>query len=278
MSKKEEQFTRLTTPATLHTREIGFVVAVDPDINPWVGSSSAPVLGTTYSNSPMHPKPNADVLDATGAAYGTYILTKIADSAGRWYYYYSKNKTAAAAELPFKDPDENMGNHYWPPILLKVDIARSRMRRAVNAGDAFYRGNVYTATPTWIPSADTGSLFVLREMLSPTRFTIPRWPTPLASAVNFPLPGQSGNFNFPECLHDDITVDQMVESEDIVATVGGAISGNLGIVGASSFPATNFKTWLPYYLYDRQTRIATGAYHRTQMEVVPPPLPRRVRS
>jgi hypothetical protein len=276
MSKAEAQFRKLTTPATEHTREIGFVVAVDEDVNEWIGSSTMPVRGDTYASTPIEPKPYVAKLDASGVAYGTYILTRVTDSGGRFYFYFSKGKTDAAAAIPFKDPEEWMGNHYWPPILLEVDIARSRMKRAVNTGDATYRGSIYTATPTFIPSADTGTLFRLYESLWPSRPNIEQHMTPLAGAVHFPLPG-SPPFRFGECLHGGIEVDQLIDSEDIIATVGSAITSNLGVYSRASFPATNFKTWLPYVLSDKATKIATGAYHRFQIEAIPPFLPRRVR-
>jgi hypothetical protein len=83
MSKAEAQFRKLTTPATEHTREIGFVVAVDEDVNEWIGSSTMPVRGDTYASTPIEPKPYVAKLDASGVAYGTYILTRVTDSGGR---------------------------------------------------------------------------------------------------------------------------------------------------------------------------------------------------
>lgn len=267
-SPLDDPFRLYTTPATLYTREIGFAVKVSTSVDT---VARLPILGDTYgSASAFHSQTRI-------SEYGNYICTKAEDGGeGYFWYFFSKNKTAPEAAAPFKNPEENFGNHYWPPILKAIDILRNAVPKTANTGNSVYSGWSYSAVPIFVPSADTGTLFVLREMLGPTSFGIPQWPTPMSSSVSFNLPN-SASFSFPECLHDDISIDGLQDLEQIYATVGAAITNRVGLVNLRSFPATNFKTWLPYFLYDRQTRTATGAYHRTQMEVVPPPLPKAQR-
>lgn len=261
----DKPFRLITTPATIHTREVGFAVKVSVSAD-W--PAKLPVLGDTYSASKAS--------KVRLKEFKSYICTAVEDAGQNYFWlYFSKDKTAAEANTPYKNPHQEFGNHPWPPILIDVDIAKSRLPRSVNAGDAIFRGNSYTATPIWIPSADTGTLFVLREFISPEEPEIPQWPTPTTSSVSFPVPGQ-GMFNF-DGLHHDITVQQMQESDSSYDPASGSTTSHVGFAGERSFKATDPKTWLPYFLYDRPSKIATGAWHRAQMEVIPPPLPPRQR-
>lgn len=209
--------------------------------------------------------------------WGNYVYTRkrpLGDGVIR--FFWVKNKTEAEKAIPFRITP-TMGNHYWPPVLLGIDVQKSRVPRSVDTGNRVYRGNNYSVIPIWIPSADTGTLFILREFTSPDQFNIPQHPTPLATPVNFPVPGQ-GIFNFPESLHPDITVDSFEDSTNYFDTNTLGIISDVGITTPWFFPATDPKTWVSYILYDRQTQDdETGIWHRTQMEVNPPNLPRRQR-
>ena len=266
MGKLGLQFSKLTLPSTIYTREVGFVIGVDEDVE-WIGTSSMPILGTTYSASAIQPK-------VQEAAYGSYICTAVNSSGGRWYFYFSKNKTTAEALVPYKDPAERFGNHYWPPILKRVDFKKSKMPATVNTGDGVRRAVKYYDEVTYIPSADTGSLFLTREFISPTEFHIPQWPTPLAGSVSWSFPTQG---SFQECLHDDIEIQNLKESDSTYSASGAQVTSDVGLISGVSFPATNFKTWLPHILSDSQSKTAVGSWHRTQIEVVPPPLPKAQR-
>lgn len=253
----------IATPATAYTREIGFAVKVSMAAN---NPPRLPIIGTTYAASKLSKVRLPEFKD--------YICTDIQGEGDYFWVYFSKNKTTAQAWTPFKDPQRSLGNHYWPPILHDVDIKRLKLQSAVDVGSTIQRGNRYSARPIWTPSADTGTLFLLREFLSPIEFEIPQWPTPNASAVSFPVPGQ-GMFNFPECLHPEIIVSPMVECEDSFDPVTTGVTNRTGITTGFTIKATDPKTWVPYFLYDRQSKTATGSFHRTQMEVIPPPLPSR---
>lgn len=267
MATYSRQFTKLATPATLHTREIGFVVKVDGN-EEWIGTSRMPVQGTTYTDAPFSHKPEL-------TTYGAYICTRIENTGDTWYFYFSKNKTTAEALTPFDDPEPSFGNHFWPPILLTVGITTSQMR-AVNLGDKIRRGFINTAVPIWIPSADTGSQFRVRQYLSPTMFEIPPHPTPITRSVSFPVPGGQP-FSFPENLGPDITVPAMRDSDSEYDVALATVTSQVGFVGERFFKATDPKTWLPYIMSARQSKIATGAYLMTEIEVIPPNLPKAQR-
>lgn len=261
-SPLEDPLQTHTTPATGYTGELCISVDFASDPN---RAGRYPVVGTTTYLA-------SELCGERMSEFGSYICTKV-DGSGKFHRaWFGKPKTAVEADTPFKTPEEDMGNHYWPPILKAVEITRNKVPKTANTGDNIYSGFTYSAVPIFVPNADTGTLFVLREMLSPVKFNIPQWPTPITGAVHFPLPNSSP-FSFPECLHDDIVIGGLQDLEQIVDTVGLAVTNRVGLVNNRNFPATNFKTWLPYILYDRQTQLATGLYHRRQMEVVPPPLP-----
>lgn len=262
-SDLENPFKTVTTPATLYNREIGFAVKVSMSQDK---VPRLPIKGMTYKA--------AAICQTRMSEFKDYVCTSIPEGQSGDFIlvYFSKPKSATEAMVSFFTHTPSMQNLYWPPILLKIDIVRSKIPRTVNTGDSIYRGFTYTATPTFIPSADTGTLYIQHEYLGSSEYNIPQYPTPLASAVNFPLPGSSP-FQFNECLHGPISVDQLTDSYDIYATVGGAVTSNVGVVGRYSKPATDFETWLPFILTARQNRTAAGSYHLVETEVIPPPLP-----
>lgn len=204
-----------------------------------------------------------------------YVTFKIGTTSEREpavYFNYGPDQTEEQKQEPFR-ATPSTGNHYWPPILLGVRINKSSFPRTSNAGNVIYRGDSYEATPIFYPSADTGTKFTLREFFSATKFEIPQWDTPITGQVSFPVPG-SRPFSFPECLHPDIPIPQLFNGVSQYQTISGAVLNQIGIYQRWIFPATNFKTWESYILYDRQTQVEAG-WHRTQMEVFPPALPRR---
>ncbi len=210
------------------------------------------------------------------SGYGDYVFMRSSSGGEETIvFYFGKNKTAAEAETPFREFVLKVGNFYWPPILLGVDIVKG-MPRASNAGNVVYSGNTYEAVPIWIPSAETGSIFIQREFLGSKPFDILQWDSPIADAISFPVPG-GPRFDFPECLHGDLTVDNMdgSVSEYNVSTDG--VTNRAGLIGERFFPATNFKTWSFFTISDSQDELESGQWLRKQVEVRPPNLPRKKR-
>lgn len=263
----KDAFRVLKTPATLYTRETGICVKVSTAEG---CIKRLPVLGEAYKKGKFNPKHRL-------SEFGDYICTDVDEGDGSFFwFYYSLNKSAADALKDFKLPHSELQNHYWAPILLKIDVKRSKVPRTSNTGTAIVSGSSYQAIPIYRPAADSGTLWVLHEYLSPTEPNIPQHALPQPDAINFPVPGGPA-FSFPECLHDDLDVEKMEDSSSSYANVGGAVTDSVGVYGPFSFPRTNFKTWLAHTLYERANKIATGAYHGHRMEVIPPPLSRKKR-
>ncbi len=220
---------------------------------------------------------NLSLPERVQQGWGNYVYTKKRPlGEGVIRFFWAKNKTEAEINSPFKTTP-TMGNHYWGPILLDIEITKSKIPRAVDTGDRIYRGFTYKAIPIWIPSADTGTLFILREFTAPAKFDIPQWPTPILTPVNFAVPG-SRDFSFPESYHGDLPIKEMEDSSSSYDPVSVAVSSNVGLTTPWFFPATPFKTWGTFILYDRQSQDEeSGVWHRLQMEVNPPNLPKRQR-
>lgn len=235
----------------------------------WPRTSDGGNTATVYQDWIQH------LPERVTAGYGNYLyVRKVGLGGGEVRFYWSANKTQEQKDTPFRETT-TFGNHYWPPILLGVDIQKSRMPRAVNGGNVIYRGAKYEGTPIWIPNADTGTKFVLKDYFAADKFDIPKYPTPITAPVSFPLPG-SDPFNFPESLHGDITIPAL---QDELSTYNLGTSQVLNVVGSTSgwfIPHTNFETWKPYVLYDRQSEVEVG-WHRQQMWVFPPALPKAQR-
>ena len=270
MPREENNDTHQTVPTPNPNERVLFVTVEESVFSE--NPDALPVLNTRYA-------------DCDRALFGPDYKRQFDDwiyidqmpnrSNGRAVLVFGNNKTEEEKNTPFRSVP-SMGNHYWPPILLDIEIEKSRVPRSVDTGDRIYKGFTYTATPIYHPNADTGTLFILNLYSSATQFDIPQSPTPITRAVNFPVPG-SRPFSFPECLGPDITVLEMEDSDSSYDPVSLTISSNLGLTTPWFFPATDPKTWAPYILYDRQEKDASGLWIRTQMWVYPPNLPKRQR-
>lgn len=186
---------------------------------------------------------------------------------------FARNKTEEQMATPFRTTTWT-GNHRWPPILLYVgfeaDYVALRSYPASNGttvGTAF-APNYYDKV-VYIPDVSEGTRFVKDEFFAPRPFDIPQMPVPIPTAVQYILPNGSGQ-SFPECLHPTIVIPDFVTG--ISQTVGGSSSGLGGSVKGQKFPATNFETWAPYVLSDRD-EYQNGGWYRVRIRVYPPAQP-----
>ncbi len=262
-SELESPLRVVALPSTVYTREVGIIVRVSSDASKL---PRLPILGDTYAS--------AAICQTRMSEFANYICTSIEGSGNYLDVGFSLNKTAAQALVPYKAPSSRFGNLFWPTILLDVKIIETKLGRSVNTGQTVRFGKSYEAIPTWIPSVDTGTLFILRQMLSTTEPDIPQHHTYHTRSVSFPVVG-GRYFSFGENIGPELNIAQMqaaVQSYDVATAI---VSGQLGLVGPYNFKATDPKTWAPYFLYDRAQKTATGSYLREQMEVIPPNLPPR---
>lgn len=186
---------------------------------------------------------------------------------------FAMNKTTEEANTPFRTTTW-FGNHRWPPILLAVAVIedygapRSFTRFSGTAlvpaiGPTYYDRVVY------IPDVSEGTRFVKDEFVGPTQFVIPQTPVPVATSVDYLLPGGVGR-SFPECLHPKIEIPPTsTANAQLIAGVATGIGTSLE---GQLFPATNFEEWAPYVLSDTQ-EMQGGVWYRVRIRVFPPGQP-----
>ncbi len=256
----------VTLPSTVYTGEVGIAVRVSSDSDKL---PRLPKRGDTYRQ--------ANICQVRMGEFKDFVCTEI-DGQGEYIWvYFSKNRTAFDI-TPYKKPTTEMGNHPWPLVLKRIDIKRHLIPTSVTAGENIYKGVRYSATPYYYESADTGTLFELREYIHTTEPDTVQHETPQPQPINFPLPGSSP-FSFPASLHKKIDIEAMQETyaDEIVDATGTSFTQSLGVFAAVSFPATNFTTWIAHVLYDRSTKLSTGAFHQRQMWVHPPSIGKLVK-
>lgn len=243
------------------------VIIKNPDI--------IPAVGTAYNAFPNHVLPNDYLLK-----FGTYqFASSDKGTDGRVHLIFSKGKTEAQKNTPFRTV-QKFGNHYWHPVLKGIEIIPDdKTPRAYRGGGGVdqttYAGPSFYVRTDYIPGVNEGSMFVIEEFFAATKFSIGQYPTPQPSAVSYDLPGVSGGF--PECLHNDITIEDHTTTNSMQVVGAGGQSGMSTQVGSGIrgqfFPRTNFTTWAPYVLSDEQQQTPVG-FHRTRVTVYPPSIPK----
>lgn len=257
-----------------------FVVKVPQD-SVYGEPAAIPAVGSEFRNLGFYQSRNLGwIPDASLAQDGRFGLYQYVDKKSDDEYVnfiYAKNKTDEEKNTPFRSSWKKHGNHRWPPILKGIVIlSDNSLPRSANyiqngvsgiaTGPSYYDRYIY------IPDCNEGTRFLLEEFFAATQFVIPRYRTPVATSVQFSVPGLNGSFQ--ECLHDDIDIPP-VRTANAVYLGGQSFTGN-GQVEGQFFPKTNFKTWLPYVLFDEQEQRESGWY-RQRIRVFPPILPKAIR-
>lgn len=261
-SPLEHPLSIIATPATKYNREFAIAVKVSSDSSK---IPRLPVEGDTYASSKLS--------QVRMSEFKNHVCTEISGQGDYIYVTFSPSISAANAGKPFKPPKSKFGNLFWHPTLLKVDVVRMSVPRAVNIGNRIVRGYQYQAIPTYHPSMDTGTAFVLTQYLCNEEPDIPQHPTPQVTPINFPVPGAESGFSFPECYHPKIDIEMMRDVVDVYETEGGQVTSTVGNKGPFSFAATDPPFPTPYVLYERPAKLSTGQHLVDHMLVIPPNLP-----
>jgi hypothetical protein len=229
---------------------------------------------SSYEDFPLIADPDLSKADQ----YGDFLYTQQNDFAPGWLeFWFAPWKTEAEAKIPYHSEWSKFGNHRWHPILKNLvileDTAFPRSTNIIqNNQQGFATGPSYTDQYIYIPDANEGSRFYTEEFTSPRPFVIGRYLVPLPTGIQYTMGDLRGSFS--ECLHDDIEIPAARTSNAIY--LGGAVYSASGYASGQRFPRTNFKTWLPYVVYDEQ-QLQNGVYYRKRIRVFPPPLPRAIR-
>ena len=192
--------------------------------------------------------------------------------------FFGPPTTAEQAAVPVRT-SSYFGDHPWDPILVRLAFIEDRSFPHVTQTmtDAGVSG-IRTAPRIYVreiyyPGASKGTRFIVDEFISPTPFNIPRYQTPIPTAVSYDFLGCSGSF--PECLHEDIKIPAMTTALQEKLSTGATALGNA--LEGQFYPATNFTTWVPYVWKDTQD-FKDGVWVRKRIRVYPPPLPELITS
>lgn len=263
---------------TPNPSERGFSMLVSQvEAKKFTSELDAFIAGSRMGDFPAIPEEDLKTI------YGDYQYTMFKEADGpqgpSLRYFFGAPKTPTVANTPFRRTWKKQGDHRWPPILKGIVLLEdnsfprstnfiSNGKQGIATGASFYDRYIY------IPDTNEGTRFLLEEFQSAIPFIIPRYRTPVATAVQYSVNGLSGSF--AECLHDEINIPA-TRTSSATYLGGAAFSGN-GSLDGQDFPRTNFKTWLPYVLLDEQEQQETsGIWYRQRIRVYPPLLPRAIR-
>lgn len=270
----------LSTP---NPAELSFVVIIPQDVVR-MNLSCMPAIGSTFKTLGIAGSQTGrsvgwipDAALATDSQFGLYIFTDTENEGTDIMFFYGKPKTTEEANTPWRKQWSKFGNHRWHPILKNLILLENpsfpRSTNFIQNGQqGFATAPSYDDRYTYIPDVNEGTRFFTEEFQSPTQFVIPRYRTPVPTGVQYSVGDLRGSF--PEALHDDIDIPA-TRSANAIYLGGAAYSGN-GSVEGQFFPRTNFKTWLPYIVYDEQ-ELTSGVWYRKRIRVFPPARPKAIR-
>ena len=210
------------------------------------------------------------------ATYGDYVLTSSENRYGGYItLLFASAKAAVQANTPISLNIETRSGIYWDPILVAlnfVPVSYGHTQTGFNFSglQGINEAQRYLIRQRYIPGTSKGTRVVTRVFQSPVPFQIPQWDAPLPEEVTFHWINLSGGF--PSCLHKRITL------EDLLGSIGfqgpsGSSAADYELIKGQTFDATNYTTWLPWCPDDGQ-KLVNGVWTRTQIEYVPPPLPK----
>lgn len=208
--------------------------------------------------------------------YGGYILTASENRyAGYITLLFAAPKTPEQANTAISTNIETVNGIYWHPILkdlrfVPVSYGFTQTGFSQSGQQGINEAQRYLIRQVYVPGTSSGTRKVTRVFQSPTPFQIPQWDAPLPEEVSFHWINLSGGF--PSCLHKRIAL------EDLIGSIGfqgpaGSSAADYELIKGQVFQATNYTTWLPWCPEDGQ-KLVNGVWTRTQVEYVPPPLPK----
>lgn len=241
---------------------------------PRMAEFDAYLEGALFKDFPIIP----DQALAQDDQFGLYRFTDSEDGdAEHLRFFFGKNKTAEEANTPYRRQFSKFGNHRWHPILKNLVILENtafpRSTNFIQNGQqGLATGPSYDDRYIYIPDVNEGSRFFTEEFVGSVPFNIPQYRVPIPTGIQYSMGDLRGSF--PEALHDDIVIP-MAQTSNAIYLGGQAYAGN-GPVEGQFFPRTNFKTWLPYIVYDEQ-QLTNGVWYRKRIRVFPPLRPKAIR-
>lgn len=206
---------------------------------------------------------------------GEFVFVRKLGREGSRRGFVFANNSAASRGTPFETYTEQ-GNHYWHPQLKKVaffqdynfPVGTNSRDGGVVLASRIYNRHIY------VPGVSEGTLFVHELFYAGAKFTIGQSPVPVPTAVQWDYHDSQGRFE--ECLHPKMKFPALRSAREKYTTGGGTVAA-AGAAPGQVFPATNFESWVPYTLYDKQRPEETG-WFRERVTVHPPEEPELIKA
>jgi len=222
---------------------------------------------------------NVTPSDVLTAGYGSYVLTEPGPS--REGGYLSFHFTAPSTSLKLKDLRPWSEKTIWDSDFVWPDVLRYLFAVEGKAVDLTREQDlVADIRETKFLQVDRYEL--VQGGRIPTQVKIKRYLTsgpitglvaerPMPQPVTYSWKGLSNSLN---CLHDDITVPELLLQSRIIDRFGTPNAPDVAQLGEQFFPRTNFLTWRSHvYRIEQSDRPRDGYYETVIYEALPPPMP-----
>lgn len=206
--------------------------------------------------------------------YSDWVYMQAAKPApGFMQFFFGKPKTEEEKLVPF-EVIPKFRPFSWPSVLqsleAKPDYAFPRSTYGVrNREKTLISGPSYYIRANHIEGGEFGTHFTVERFLSPTKFNITRYRTPVPTTVSYDIAGRRGMF--PRCLHDKLVVEDTATATDTLAGTTAGTPG--GVLAGQVIPPTNMTTWQRYVVECDQQQLPNGLWLMERIWAHPPPLP-----
>ena len=230
--------------------------------------SQLPRLNTPFNKCGILPIKSR----VTQAELGLYEYTQMTKEGSYLWFYFVKAKKDSEMGEPFETVPA-CDSHPWPPMLREVKCTPdAKFPLATNVGDSTVNTPRNYVTVDYVPEAAEGTRILIKRYYGPRIHLIPQHPAPLATSVNWDIPG--ANDFYRKALHPAIGVRVTDSGAEII--VGEAARHLKGVEGAEFFPATNMTEWTRYVFRDGQQKDSNGGWLREQWIAIPPHKPESI--
>lgn len=237
-------------------------------------TNSVPALETVYTSWTMAGKAT---MPAPYNAYQFSGLSSAPDGYIGFSFLAPKTDEQMLVQVIPDAPETGTKPEPWYPLLRD---ARVRVDNETPISSTKLIDGVETVVTTpknyvtvdYVPEANEGGRVIKRTYYGPRPHAIPAHIAPLATAVNWDVPGAQDFYK--KCLHPDVGV--FVGNNGATIIVGPKAKQLKNVPGAEFFPATNQQKWVPYTFRDTQRQDEFGGWIREELIAFPPKLPKTV--
>lgn len=184
-------------------------------------------------------------------------------------FFFARPHTNKEKNTPFK-VIESTRHYVWPAVLLDLYIVRSTFDISNNNGSSVQNAPRYFFRKREVPPTPHNSRVEIEQFLSDTPWDAKELvhPQPVPTDIDGSYLGTQ--VSVQRCLHRRVVFPELVPGASIVSGAGMDGSDRFGTPREQVFPATNFATWVPFYIED-VVQPQRGLYLRERVRIHPPP-------